>query len=292
MPTFRSGYVAIIGRPNVGKSSLLNALIAEKLSIITDKAQTTRNRILGVLNATDVQIVFLDTPGLHEPHKELNRYMVETALATLSDADLAVVVAEPAEPLAEFTRIVESLAKAGKPAILVLNKIDLVPQDQARAVLEKLGQCHPFREALAISCLTGHGIEAVLAVIRDALPEGPRFFPEDAYTDLSERFLASEIIREKVFERTHQEIPYAVAVEIEQFREGEPTYISAVIHVERPGQKAIVIGQKGRMLKEIGTQSRLDIQRLLGVKVFLKLFVRVTKDWTKNPHELKRLGYE
>lgn len=291
MPAFHSGYVAIIGRPNVGKSSLLNTLIAEKLSIITDKAQTTRNRILGILNTASAQVVFLDTPGLHEPHKELNRYMVETALATLADADLAVVVAEPSEPLAEFRRIVESLEKADKPAILVLNKIDLVPQDQARAVLERLEQCHPFRDVIATSCLTGHGIDALLTVIRNALPEGPRFFPEDAYTDLSERFLASEIIREKVFEHTQQEIPYAAAVEIEEFREGEPTYISAVIHVERPGQKAIVIGQKGRMLKEIGTQSRLDIQRLLGVKVFLKLFVRVTKDWTKNPHELKRLGY-
>lgn len=287
-----SGFVAIIGRPNVGKSSLLNALIAERLSIITDKAQTTRNRILGILNTADAQIIFLDTPGLHEPHKELNRYMVETALATLADADLAVVVAEPTEPVTEFRRIVENLEQAGKPAILVLNKIDLVHQDEARAALARLGQCHSFRDALAISCLKGQGIEALLAVIRAALPEGPRYFPEEVYTDLSERFLASEIIREKVFELTRQEIPYAVAVEIEQFREGDPTHISAVIHVERPGQKAIVIGQKGRMLKEIGTKSRLDIQRLLGVRVFLELFVRVTKDWTKNPRELKRLGYE
>jgi GTP-binding protein Era len=291
MPSVHSGFVAIIGRPNVGKSSFLNYVLAEKLSIISPKAQTTRNRILGILNTPDSQIVFLDTPGIHTPHKELNRAMVEKALACLNDADLVLVMADATQSLTEFDIILEYLHQAGKPAILALNKVDLIPKHAIELKLNEYLQAYPFVHGIAISCATGEGVDSLMSLIAARLPEGPRFFPEDQITDLSERFLAAEIIREKVFNLTQQEIPYAVAVEIEQFKEGDPTYINAVIHVERPGQKAIVIGKKGGMLKEIGTQARFDIQRLIGTKVFLELFVRVTKDWTKNPHELKRLGY-
>jgi len=291
MASFHSGFVAVIGRPNVGKSSFLNRVLKEKLSIVSPKAQTTRNRILGIHNSPESQIVFLDTPGIHTPHKELNCTMVEMALACIDDADIVLAMADATQPLAEFDAIVGCLQRSRKPAILALNKIDLVTEEAARSKLDEYRQAYPFVSASGISCATGSGIEALTDRIARQLPEGPRFFPEDQLTDLSERFLAAEIIREKVFNLTQQEIPYAAAVEIEQFKEGDPTYINAVIHVERPGQKAIVIGKKGAMLKEIGTQARLDIQRLIGTKVFLELFVRVTKDWTKNPHELKRLGY-
>jgi len=288
---FRSGFVAIIGRPNVGKSSFLNHVIAEKISIITEKPQTTRDRILGIWNGEEAQIVFLDTPGIHEPHKELNRYMVDKAVTTLHEADLVMVMAEPDDTPSKISLITNHLKKAEKGAILALNMIDLISRDEAQTRLTELGKAYPFRHCLGISSLTGEGIDALMGIIKAALPEGPRFFPEDMFTDLSERFLCREIIREKVFTLTHKEIPYSVAVEIEQFREGFPTYIGAVVHVERESQKAIVIGEKGGMLKQIGTLARLDIQRLLGVKVYLKLFVRVTRDWTKNTQELKRLGY-
>jgi len=291
MTPLHSGFVAIIGRPNVGKSSFLNYVLAEKLSIISAKAQTTRNRILGILNTPVSQVVFLDTPGIHTPHKELNRMMVEKSFACLNDADIVLVMADATQSFAEFGDIVEYLHQAGKPAILALNKIDLIPQAAMQSKLDEHLQAYPFLHGIGISCTTGAGVDSLMSLITAQLPEGPRFFPEDQLTDLSERFLAAEIIREKVFNLTQQEIPYAVAVEIEQFKEGDPTYINAVIHVERPGQKAIVIGKKGAMLKEIGTQARLDIQRLIGTRVFLELFVRVTKDWTKNPLELKRLGY-
>lgn len=291
MPTFHSGFVAIIGRPNVGKSSFLNYVLAEKLSIISAKAQTTRNRILGIHTSPECQIVFLDTPGIHTPHKELNRAMVEMALACLHDADIVLAMADATQAFSEFGSIVEYLHQAGKPAILALNKIDLITEEALVSKLDAYRQAYPFAHASGISCATGSGVDALMDRITGQIPEGPPFFPDDQLTDLSERFLAAEIIREKVFNLTQQEIPYAVAVEIEQFKEGDPTQINAVIHVERPGQKAIVIGKKGAMLKEIGTQARLDIQRLIGTKVYLELFVRVTKDWTKNPHELKRLGY-
>ncbi len=212
-------------------------------------------------------------------------------MACLNDADIVLAMADATQAFSEFGAIVERLQHSGKPAILALNKIDLVTEKALASKLDEYRQAYPFAHASGISCATGTGIDALMEKIAGLLPEGPRFFPEDQLTDLSERFLAAEIIREKVFNLTQQEIPYAVAVEIEQFKEGDPTHISAVIHVERPGQKAIVIGKKGAMLKEIGTQARLDIQRLIGATVYLELFVRVTKDWTKNPHELKRLGY-
>lgn len=281
-----------MGRPNVGKSTFLNRVIGSKISITASKPQTTRDRILGIYDTEDAQIVFLDTPGIHAAGKALNQYMVQKALSTLSDADIAMVMAAPEdteETLSEVTAHVRSLHKK---AVLVLNKADLIREEDRESKLGMLSAAGEFSSSYAVSSLTGEGIEELLACLKSLLPKGPRFFPDDMITDASVRFLCQELIREKVFTLTQKEIPYASAVEVEEFREGEPTYIRAAVHVERPSQKGIVIGAGGKMLKEIGKQARMDIQRLLGTRVFLELFVKVTKDWTKKPSRLKDLGYK
>ncbi|HQG32557.1 MAG TPA: GTPase Era [Deltaproteobacteria bacterium] len=290
--TIRSGFVAIVGRPNVGKSTFLNTVLGTKISITASKPQTTRDRILGIWNSEDAQIVFLDIPGIHASDKALNRYMMEKALSVISDADIALVMIDPADTVQTLSDVVLSLRESGKDAVLVLNKADLMSPEQAGEKLDALRGVYPFKCSAAVSSLTGRGMIEVLDCLKEALPEGPRFFPEDMITDVPVRFLCQELIREKVFTLTKREIPYATAVEVEEFREGEPTYIRAVIHVERPSQKAIVIGAGGRMLREIGKEARIDIQRLLGTRVFLELFVKVTKDWSKRPRSLKELGYK
>lgn len=288
---FRSGYVAIIGRPNVGKSTFLNRVLDTKLSITTAKPQTTRDRILGIYNAPDAQVIFLDTPGIHSSAKALNRYMLGKAVSTIRDADLALVMTDPLETPEKLGEVMGYVKQAGRDAILVLNKADLVSPETARQKLGDLGGLHAFVYAAAVSSIQGDGIDNLLCEIRARLPEGPRYFPEDMITDAPLRFLCKELIREKVFTLTSKEIPYATAVEIEEFRETDPVHIGAVIHVERTSQKAIVIGARGRMLREIGTQARREIERLLGCRVFLELFVRVSRDWSKNPKRLKDLGY-
>jgi len=292
MEEIKSGFVAIIGRPNVGKSTFLNAVLETKVSITASKPQTTRDRILGIWNSDDAQIIFLDTPGIHTPEKALNRYMVDKALSTISDADIVMVMIEPTDTADTLSEVTLHLEGSDKDAILVLNKADLMSRESALEKLDVLGSTYAFNSSLPISSLTGEGITRLLNTIKDLLPLGPRYFPEDIYTDATERFLCQELIREKVFTLTRSEIPYASAVEVEEFREGEPTYIRASIHVERPSQKAIVIGAGGKMLKEIGKEARIDIQRLLGTRVFLELFVKVTKDWSKKPKSLKELGYK
>ena len=289
---FTSGFVAIAGRPNVGKSTFLNHVLDTKLSITTSKPQTTRDRIPGIWNSEDAQIVFLDTPGLHDSGKALNRYMVEKALATMSDADIVMIMAEPHETAASLSELRDYLDKSVNDKVLVLNKTDIMPAGRVDAKVRELSEVYPFQYACGISSLTGEGIEPLMDVLRRLLPQGPRYFPDDMITDMPVRFLTKEIVREKVFTLTHREIPYAVAVEIEEFREGKPVYIRAVIHVERSSQKGIVIGSGGAMLKEIGKSSRLDIEELVGEKVFLELFVKVTKDWSKKPNMLRELGYK
>jgi GTPase len=289
---FKSGFVAIIGRPNVGKSSFLNRILEEKISIITPKPQTTRDRILGIYTRDDCQIIFLDTPGIHVSGKELNKCMVDKALSALFDADLALVIAEPADTMESLSAVFEHIKDFRKKAIFVLNKSDLLPEEMALKKINELRGAVNFIYKQAISCITGAGIDILMNEIYEVLPEGPSFFPDDMITDASERFLCAELIREQVFLLTQKEIPYSAAVEIEQFKEGEIARISAVIHVERSSQKGIVIGKGGSMLKMIGTRARIDMERLLGQKVFLELFVRVTEGWTKNPRELKRLGYK
>lgn len=290
--TIRSGFVAIVGRPNVGKSTFLNTVLGTKISITASKPQTTRDRILGIWNSEDAQIVFLDIPGIHTSDKALNKYMMEKALSVVNDADVALVMVDPADTAQTLSEIVVHLEESHKDAILVLNKADLMSPEEAGERLDALQGIYPFKCAVAVSSLTGKGVSEVLECLKEVLPEGPRFFPEDMVTDAPVRFLCQELIREKVFTLTKKEIPYATAVEIEEFREGEPTYIRSVIHVERPSQKAIVIGAGGRMLREIGKEARIDIQRLLGTRVFLELFVKVTKDWSKRPGSLKELGYK
>jgi GTP-binding protein Era len=290
---FKSGFVAIIGRPNVGKSSFLNKILEEKISIITPKPQTTRDRILGIYTRDDCQIIFLDTPGIHVSGKELNRCMVDKALSALFDADLALVMAEPGDTIESLAVVFEHIKDFRKKAIFAFNKSDLLPEEMVLKKIDELSSTTVnFIYKQAISCITGAGLDILMNEILEILPEGPPFFPDDMITDASERFLCAEMIREKVFLLTQKEIPYSTAVEIEQFKEGEIARISAVIHVERSSQKGIVIGKGGSMLKRIGIQARIDMERLLGQKVFLELFVRVTEDWTKNPRELKRLGYK
>jgi GTP-binding protein Era len=290
-PGFFSGYVSIVGRPNVGKSTFLNRIMETKLSITTNKPQTTRDRIMGIWNAPDAQIIFLDTPGIHVSDKALNRYMLDKAVATISDADLVLVMADHLDTFEKLTEVVKFITQTGKEAILSINKADLVSEAAIAEKLRELEQAFPFCFTCCISSTVGTGIDTLLAEIKKRLPEGPQYFPDDMITDAPERFLCKELIREKAFELTQKEIPYAVAVEIEEFREAEPVFIRAVIHVERQSQKVIIIGSHGKLLKEIGTQARLEIEKHLGCRVFLELFVRVTKDWSKDPKSLKELGY-
>jgi GTP-binding protein Era len=246
---------------------------------------------MGIWNAPDAQIVFLDTPGIHVSDKALNRYMLDKAVATISDADIVLVMADHLDTLEKLAEVVKFIPQTGKEAILAINKADLASEAALSEKLRELAPAYPFCFMCCISSTLGTGIDTLLAEIKKRLPEGPQYFPDDMITDAPERFFCKEIIREKAFELTQKEIPYAVAVEIEEFREAEPVFIRAVIHVERQSQKVIIIGSRGKKLKEIGTQARLEIEKHLGCRVFLELFVRVTKDWSKDPKSLKELGY-
>ncbi|MEA3222057.1 MAG: GTPase Era [Thermodesulfobacteriota bacterium] len=287
-----SGFIAIIGRPNVGKSTFLNRVLGYKVSITTKKTQTTRDRILGIWDTHDAQVIFLDTPGVHLADKALNKYMVQKAVATMGQADLVMLMVEPDDTKETLSVIYDYLKEANKTTILVLNKIDFMDQGDITIKIEELNKCYNFTSSFGISSVTGKGIDKLMDHIKTLLPEGPKYFPEDMVTDMPVRFLCQEIIREKVFTLTRKEIPYAAAVVIEEFREGIPTFIRGVVHVEKSSQRAIIIGKNGSMLKEIGIQARVDIEELLGNKVFLELFVKVTKNWTKDPLKVKRMGYQ
>jgi GTPase len=290
---FISGYVAIVGRPNVGKSTFMNYILDTKLSITTSKPQTTRDRILGIWNAPDAQIIFLDTPGIHSSSdKALNRYMMEKAVSTISDADLVLVMADHLDTTETISEVVNFVSKAKKEAFLVLNKVDLMDEHAITGKIDELNSVYDFSYRCGISSTLGSGIDDLMAEIKKKMPEGPKYFPEDMITDAPMRFFCKELIREKVFNLMRKEIPYSVAVEIEEYREEEPVYIRAVIHVERESQKGIIIGAHGKQLKEIGIQARQEIERLAGSRVFLELFVKVTKDWSKDPKSLKELGYK
>jgi GTP-binding protein Era len=291
----KSGFVSLIGRPNVGKSTLLNLLLGEKVAIISRKPQTTRNRILGIKNLPGGQIVFLDTPGIHRSTTKLNQAMVKAALATLQEVDVVCFVIEADRPENEENDLIlENLRKTEKPVILAINKIDLVPRARLLPIMERYAELHRFQQIIPISAFLDEGVNVLAEEVFKILPEGPRFFPEDMVTDLSERFLAAELIREKVFQLTQEEIPYATAVVVEEFKEREEKgliVIKAAIQVERESQKGILIGKKGRMLKEIGRLAREGIETLLGAKVFLELWVKVEKNWRDDPVALRRLGF-
>lgn len=295
MAAFKSGFIAIIGAPNVGKSTLLNQLLGQKIAITSEKPQTTRHRILGVAHLPEVQLVFLDTPGIHRARGPLNVRMVEVALKVLGDVDLVVFITDAASPdNAADEIILESLRKRNLPAILAINKVDLVEKEPLLPLIEQWQAAYPFRAIVPISALERIQIDDLVAEMVAVLPEGPQYYPEDSVTDMPERFIAAEMIREKVFRLSGQEIPYGVAVTVESFkkRPGKDLIdIQATIHVERDSQKPIIIGKAGRMLKRIGEQARIDIEQMVGRKVFLKLWVRVQKKWTRDTKAIKRFGY-
>ena len=292
---FKSGFVTIIGAPNVGKSTLLNHMLGEKISITSKKPQTTRNRILGILHTTDYQVVFIDTPGVHQAKNPLNERIVEVALTALGEADLILFLVDATRSKAGDEEILlDALKQQKRPVILGLNKIDLVTSNDVMKALDKWHRIFKFKEIVPVSAKAGTQVPMLLNVMESALPEGPPFFPEDMITDMPERFFAAEIVREKAFRITGQEIPYAVAVTIDSFTEDDTKNlikIFASIHVERNSQKGIIIGKGGQKLKQIGEAARKDLERFLGTKVFLKLFVRVQKNWRKDTKALRRFGY-
>jgi GTP-binding protein Era len=293
---FRSGYVGLIGAPNVGKSTLLNQLLKEKISITAHKPQTTRNRIAGILTSPDCQMIFLDTPGIHKARDDFNKGLVETALATLGEVDAVCFIIEVEKAESTTNRfILENIERVKTPVILVINKIDVLKnKSDLLPLIEQYRKLMPYHAVVPVSALRGRGIGDLLDEIKRLLPEGPRYYPEDYLTDQPERSLVAELIREKVFRLVHQEVPYAVAVTVEKFTEVQERNridIEATIHVERDSQKKIIIGKQGLMLKEIGKQARLDIEALLGCHIFLGLFVRVQKDWRKDPRALREFGY-
>jgi len=284
---FRSGFVSIIGRPNAGKSTLLNALVGEKLAIVTRKPQTTRNRIQGIINIERKgkrpagQIVLVDTPGIHKPINSLNRRMMKEVYDALEGCDLLLLIVDATAKFGTGDEFALDIAKkSGQPCILLLNKIDALDKQKLLPLIAEYKSLHEFTEVIPISALKRDGLDMLLDTVVRALPEGPRYFPKDQLTDQPERFLVAELIREQVLLTTDQEVPYATTVLIEQYEEGERlTRIAAVIYCEREGQKAILIGKQGATLKKIGTAARLQIEKLLNTKVFLELFVKVQAGW-------------
>lgn len=293
--SFKSGFVAIIGRPNVGKSTLLNTLLGEKVAITAPKPQTTRNRILGIRNTEDGQFVFLDTPGIHRAATPLNLFMVKSAVGTFGDADVLLFLVEADRGIhEEDSLILESLKTVKIPVLLVINKIDLVKKEALLPLIDTWKDLYAFEEIIPLSARKGLGTERLMEILRKLLPEGPKLFPDDMITDRSERFIAAEIIREKILLLTRQEIPYATAVVVEAFKEEKERNfirIQASIIVEKDSQKGIVIGRKGAMLKEIGQQARKELERFFSARIYLELFVKVRKDWTHDERLLRELGY-
>ncbi|HHW19833.1 MAG TPA: GTPase Era [Thermodesulfovibrio thiophilus] len=288
----KCGYVAIIGKPNVGKSTLLNTILGEKVSIVTEKPQTTRNKIIGIKNFPDAQIIFIDTPGIHRPKHKLGQFMVKQSYEAMDIVDIIVFMVEP-EPLKEAELlIIEKLKKFNKPVILVINKIDTIAKQNLLPLIDIYKDWYPFKEIIPISALKSDGVQNLLEIIISYLPEGQKLYPEDMLTDQMERFMVSEFIREKIMKYTMDEIPYSVAVQIERWEETKKLIkISANIYVEREGQKIIIIGKKGERLKKIATEARLEIEKFLGTKVFLEVWVKVRKKWRQKDMLLKALGY-
>jgi len=292
---FKSGYVAIAGTPNAGKSTLLNRMLGEKISITSKKPQTTRNRILGVLHRPDAQMVFFDTPGVFHAKDKLNTRIVDAAFSAVADSDLILVVIDVAQPDVNAERfLVKRLEDEKKPVLLALNKIDLVEKSSLLVSIDKWTTVYQFHDVVPISAKNGIQINELILAMISVLPLGPPYFPEDTLTDVSERFLAAEMIREQVFRLTGEEIPYATAVTVDVFKEknkGNLVKIEATIHLERDSQKGIVIGKSGSKLKQIGVRSREQIERMLATKIYLKLFVRVQKNWRKDTKAIRRFGY-
>ncbi len=295
VPKFKSGYITIAGAPNAGKSTLLNRFLGQKISITSRKPQTTRNRIIGVVHRPAAQLIFMDTPGVHRARSPLNVKMVEEAYTAIADADIALALIDVSKPLPDAEELmIQQFEKQRYPVIVALNKIDLVEKTKLLEIIDKWSARYPFKAVIPISAKQGTQVDRLLAEMEGLLPPGPPFFPEDMLTDMPERFVAAEMIREKVFRLTGQEIPYSTAITIETFSEekqGKLVRIHATIHVERSSQKGMIIGKKGSKLKEIGEEARKEIERMVGTRVFLKLFVRVQKNWSKDSRAMRKLGY-
>lgn len=289
---FRAGYVAIVGKPNVGKSTLMNRFLGRKLSAVTPRPQTTRHRILSILSGKDYQVVFFDTPGLFQPTYKLQELMVKKAYSTFSDADLILLMVEPFEFELE-ENLLARLRRAGKPTLLAINKIDLVKKESILPLIGAYSEVFDFREIVPVSALSGDGLDLLLQEILKLLPRGEPFYSPNTLTVHPERFFAEEIIREKVFILYGEEIPYSVSVRIDEFKErkGGKDYIRAILYVERDSQKAVLIGKRGEALKKVGELSRSDIESLLGRPVYLELWVKTRKEWRKKEADLKQLGY-
>ncbi|HIC17038.1 MAG: GTPase Era [Candidatus Poribacteria bacterium] len=291
---FKSGYVSIIGEPNVGKSTFLNATMGEKIAIVTPKPQTTRNQVRGVVTTDTYQIIFLDTPGILDPKYRLHDWMVKTAYAAAEDADLILYLVDVNQRKTQIElQILERISKIGLRTILVINKIDLIPKDSLLPLIQKYSQKFPFIEIMPISAKLSEGILELKELVVGYLPLGPQYFPEDQISDLPERFFVAETIREKIFLETSKEIPYSTSVVIEQFKEREngKIFISAIVYVERKSQRGILVGKRGEMIKHIGQLARVEIEEFVNSPVFLELRVLVKKDWRRSDRKLKDLGY-
>ncbi|MWV45277.1 GTPase Era [Paenibacillus sp. HJL G12] len=292
--SYKSGFVAIVGRPNVGKSTLMNQVIGQKIAIMSDKPQTTRNKIHGVYTTDQTQIVFLDTPGIHKRQSKLGDFMNNTALNTLKEVEAVLFLADTSEGFGGGDRfIIEQLKGVKTPVILVLNKIDKIDPEALLPMIEQYSKLHDFAEIVPISALNGNNVNRLLEQIEKYLPEGPQYYPADQITDHPEQFVCAELVREKILHMTREEVPHSIAVTIEDMRvqENGVVHISAVIFVERDSQKGIIIGKQGALLKEVGKQARQDIQNLLGSKIFLELWVKVKKDWRNQDRVLRDLGF-
>lgn len=290
---FKSGFVSIIGRPNVGKSTLLNTIIGEKIAIISNKPQTTRNKILAIYNTDDCQIVFTDTPGIHKPRTKLSEYMVKVANDSMKEMDVVLFVVDATVPTSNTEReIAANLKSLGVPAILVINKVDLVRKDTLLPLIADFSSLHNFEAIVPISAMKADGINSLLSEIKQFMLPGPAFFPNDMITDQPEKQIAAEIIREKLLWLLNKEIPHGIAIEIAKMKEDKKlTSIIANIYCEKPSHKGIVIGKGGNVLKKVGQMARTDIEKMLGKKVYLELFVKVKSDWRNNNYLLKNFGY-
>lgn len=289
----KSGYVAVVGRPNAGKSTLVNRLVGEKVAIVTPRPQTTRNRIQGIVNRANAQVVLIDTPGLHRPESALQRQMMNEADAAMDGVDIVVLIVDASEEFGVGSRrAIERVQKFPGTRFLLLNKIDRIPKAELLPLIEKAAKLGSFDEIIPISALKGDGVEALLDKIIERLPVGAPPFPTDQYTDQPERFLAAELVREKAMQETTQEVPHALAVLVDSFEEGERLIkIRATIYVDRDGQKGILIGRGGATLKKIGTAARKELEKILGTKVFLELYVKVLKNWRESPQIIRQLDW-
>ncbi|MCD7946726.1 MAG: GTPase Era [Oscillospiraceae bacterium] len=290
----KSGIISVVGRPNVGKSTLMNALVGEKIAIVSSKPQTTRNRILGIVNRAGCQYVFMDTPGLHKARNRLGDYMVKVVRESVADVDGVLLLVEPIPNIgAPEAELIERVARLGVPTVLVINKIDTVKKEELLAVMEVYSKAHPFRAIIPVSAKKGEGTEGLLDVLQTLLPDGPQLFPEDMVTDQPERQICAEIVREKLLRCMDKEIPHGTAVEITRFSEREDGLLDleATIYCEKNSHKGMIIGKGGAMLKKIGAMAREDIERFMGTKVFLQTWVKVKENWRDNANLIKNFGY-